>query len=83
MLWFFQKELTNLTEELQWGKDVQMLHFLLHLVYDLAGNLGKGKDEIAALACWFLELARCKRKNADWVLLRSPRSLGTRGKFGQ
>lgn len=65
------------------GKDVQMLHFLLHLVYDLAGNWGKGKDEIAASDCWFLELARCKSKNADWVLLRSCWSLGTCGKFGQ
>lgn len=56
---------------------MQMLHFLLHLVYDLAGNLGKGKDQTAVLACWFLELARCKRKNANLVFLRSPWSLGT------
>lgn len=83
MLWSFQKELTSLTKELQWEKEIQMLHFLLHLVYDFAGNLGKGKDEIAVLACCFLELARYKRKNADWVFLRSPWSLGTRGKFEQ
>jgi hypothetical protein len=43
---------------------MQMLDFLLWLLYDLAGNSGKGEDEIAVLACCFLELAGYKRKSA-------------------